>query len=193
MCVCGPLFVTCCYWGVVTTVNVSATQTEDVWSETMPSVQTNKFIPKFPSCCTLFECSSEQVTVGRWQTCCLVSFNNYRIVCLQASEFIKKRKTEICVSWRPSDICPVLCPVRMPRKLYDFVIEVNSKYSFTDRKEHQFHKTLLEVFNSTKFGEGKNDVIWQYLHQLNSTFFMNFGNRRNRLHNIFDPITPSSN
>jgi len=30
---------------------------------------------------------------------------------------------------------------------------MNSKYYFTDRKEHQFYKTLLENFNSTKFGE----------------------------------------
>jgi len=58
----------------------------------------------------------------------------------------------------------------MPRKVSDFVIEVNSKYSFTDRKERQFYKTLLEILNSTKVGEENNDVVWQYLHKLKNTF-----------------------
>ena len=42
MCICGPLFVTCRCSGVATTDNVSATQLEDLWSETKPSVQTYK-------------------------------------------------------------------------------------------------------------------------------------------------------
>jgi len=57
LCVCGPLFVTCCYWCVATTDNMPATQTEDLWSETKPSVQIHqqKNYIHIPSCSTLFE------------------------------------------------------------------------------------------------------------------------------------------
>jgi len=64
--------------------NQSATQPEHLWGETKPSLYKYSNIQiytQFPSCSTLFESSSEQVTVGDWQTCCLVSFISYRIVC----------------------------------------------------------------------------------------------------------------
>jgi len=38
-------------------------------------------------------------------------------------------------------------------KVSDYKIEVNSKYSFTDRKENQFYTSQLENFSSTKFGD----------------------------------------
>jgi len=53
----------------------------------------------------------------------------------------------------------------MPLKEIGSVIEGNSIYSFTKSNEHQFYKTLLEIFNSTK-----DDDIWQHLHQPISTF-----------------------
>jgi len=65
----------------------------------------------------------------------------------------------------------------MPIKVSDLIIEPNSKYSFTDRKEHQFCMTLLENFNSTKVGQERNEVIWPYLDQLTTILFMNVGNR----------------
>jgi hypothetical protein len=46
----------------------------------------------------------------------------------------------------------------MPMKVSDLEIEVNLKFSFTDKREHQFYKNLLENFNPTKAAEGKSDV-----------------------------------
>jgi hypothetical protein len=65
----------------------------------------------------------------------------------------------------------------MPVKVNDLIIEVNSKYPFTDRNEYQFYKTLLKNFNSNKVGEEKSDVIWQYIHQIKSMLFINVGKR----------------
>jgi len=47
----------------------------------------------------------------------------------------------------------------MPKKEIDLEIEVNLKFSFTDKREHQFYKKLLENFNPTKVGEEKSNVI----------------------------------
>ncbi len=47
----------------------------------------------------------------------------------------------------------------MPLKATDIKIEVNSKYSFTDRKEHEFYKSLLENFTWVKVDEEKGKII----------------------------------
>jgi hypothetical protein len=47
---------------------------------------------------------------------------------------------------------PFWCTVRIPVKVIDLKIEMNSKYSFTDRKEHQFYTRPLENMNAIKVG-----------------------------------------
>ena len=44
-------------------------------------------------------------------------------------------------------------------KVSDLEIEENLKFSYADKKEHQFHKNLLENFKPTKVAEEKSDVI----------------------------------
>jgi len=58
----------------------------------------------------------------------------------------------------------------MQLKVIDLKIELSSKYSCTEKKEHQFCKTLLENFNYTKADQEMNHVISQYLLQLTSNF-----------------------
>ena len=73
----GKAFGDVCLWSAVCDVlllrcvhydNLSATQPEDIWRETKPTIPTNKFIPKFPSSSIVFECYSEQLIGGHCQT-----------------------------------------------------------------------------------------------------------------------------
>jgi len=111
--------------------------------------------------------------------------------CFKASEFNAKAKLKSVYSYAVK-FFPVCCPVLVSLSVTNVKMKVNSKYSFTDSVEHQLYKTLLGNFNSTKVGQRKHFVIWQFLHQLTSNIFMNFGNRTNLSHNIFNTVTPSS-
>jgi hypothetical protein len=85
---------------------------------------------------------------------------------------LNTRTNEICIFLTLSSVCTVWCPVLKPMKESNLKIEVNSKYSFTERKEFQFYKTVLESFNSINDGEETSGVIWRYLHQLSNTFVL---------------------
>jgi hypothetical protein len=83
-CICGPLFVTCCYWGVATMDYVSTTQIEDIWSETKPSLQIYQQTKLYPI--SIFQYWVRNCHLNSWQVnadrhvICLLSFDSDRII-----------------------------------------------------------------------------------------------------------------
>jgi len=120
MCVCGPLFVTCCYWCVATTDNLSATQPEELWSETKRTVQTHQQailnpISVMQYCVLNLHLTSSLLDADRH----IVWYHLAAKQLCTSFWVLYKRKNKICLSWTPSAICLIRCPVRMAIKVSD--------------------------------------------------------------------------
>ena len=153
MCICGLLFETCCSWGVVTVTTCQPHSTKNFEAKLSPlykySNEQNDI--HYSSCSTVFE--TFIWTADCWTLIDLLfCIFQQRQNCCKLLSF-KQEENEICVIKRPSYFYIIWCSVRMATKVNVLEIEVNSKYSLTDRKDNQFYKNLSKNLNPPKFAK----------------------------------------